>query len=246
VVLFEADDRLGGHLAIAAAAPNRSGWRSLLDFYAGAVDRAGNVEVRLTTSADPELLEEFDHVVLAIGAEEVLPDAPGIERALSSSRFIAERPGPSTPGNLVIVDDGFGWWPCASAIETGIAAGWPGIIVLTPGTGFGARLPPEGHVQLIARLRGAPLEIRPLSAVELIDPGSVTVRNVVSGRVAELPADLVVVVGERRALAPDRLLPVRPGVYAIGDMIAPRRVQHAIAEGSAVARQLSLRGCTES
>jgi 2,4-dienoyl-CoA reductase-like NADH-dependent reductase (Old Yellow Enzyme family) len=252
VVLFDQRDRLGGHLTVAGTAPNRSGWQSLLDYYAGAVERAGNVELRLETAAGHDLLQGFDRIVLAIGSEEVLPDLPGIDRVVSSSQFIARGPRSPAAAELVIVDDGFGWWPCASAVETGIAAGWESITVLTPAASFGARLPAEGHVQLLARLRGAPVEIRPLMGVESIAATSVIARNVVSGRTVELSADLVVVVGERRARAWDPLVPTLasaptqsgPSVHVIGDAVVPRRVHHAIAEGRAAARQVT--GCTAS
>ena len=46
VVLFEAAERIGGQLAIAAAAPHRTGWAPLLDFYAHGLAAAG-VDLRL-------------------------------------------------------------------------------------------------------------------------------------------------------------------------------------------------------
>jgi 2,4-dienoyl-CoA reductase-like NADH-dependent reductase (Old Yellow Enzyme family) len=239
VVLFDEGERLGGHLRIATSAPNRRGWQSLLDFYERAIDRAANVEVHLETTADRDLLAEFDHVVAAIGSHEVLPEVPGVEHALDSSRFIGQRSASSADEALVILDDGFGWWPCASAVETAVAAGWQRITVLTPAASFGGRLPPEGHVQLMARLRGAPLEIRPVTGVASITPTSVTARNMLSGQTTELPADLVVVVGERRARAWEPLVPDGPGVHVIGDAAVPRRVHHAIGEGRATARLLS-------
>jgi 2,4-dienoyl-CoA reductase (NADPH2) len=235
VVVFEEGDRPGGHLTVATAAPNRRGWQSLLDFYAVMIDRADNIELRLHTTADRESLAGFDHVIVAVGSEEVTPELPGVERALDSGRFIVRPPLPTDGGAVVIVDDGFGWWPCASAVETAVAGGWDGITVLTPATSFGARLPPEGHVQLMARLRGAPLEIRPLTGVATIAADSVITRNVVSGRSAELAADVVVVVGERRARAWDTLVPDGPTVQVVGDAVVPRRVHHAIAEGRAAA-----------
>ena len=70
VVLFEAADHIGGQLAIAAAAPNRSGWAPLLDFYERGLRREG-VELRLGTPAPA--LDAFDAVVLATGAEEIVP-----------------------------------------------------------------------------------------------------------------------------------------------------------------------------
>jgi 2,4-dienoyl-CoA reductase-like NADH-dependent reductase (Old Yellow Enzyme family) len=237
VVLFDECARVGGHLAIAAAAPNRAGWRSLLDYYKSSIERADNVEVRLETAASPDVLVGFDDVVVATGSDEVLADLPGISRALRSSQFIGQGGG-SGGSDLVIVDDGFGWWPCASAVETAIAAGWECITVLTPSDAFGARLPLEGHVQLLARLRGAPIQIRPLTSLTSIEPTSVTIRNVMSGTVGELPADAVVVVGERRARGWRQIVPPEPGVQVIGDAVVPRRVHHAIAEGRAAAGQL--------
>jgi 2,4-dienoyl-CoA reductase (NADPH2) len=60
-----------------------------------------------------------------------------------------------------------------------------------------------------------------------------------SGRTAELVADLVVVVGERRARAWETLVPDGPSVHVVGDAIVPRRVHHAIAEGRAAARAVN-------
>ena len=97
---------------------------------------------------------------------------------------------------------------------------------------------PEGHVQLMARLHGAPVEIRPLTTVASIDGTALTTRNVLSGKTAELPADLVVVVGERRARAWEHLVPAGPAVQVIGDAVVPRRVHHAVAEGRAAAQQM--------
>ncbi len=92
VALFDERDRPGGHLVIATSAPNRHGWQALLDYYQCAVDGADNIEVRFQTAAGPDLLAEFDHVVVAIGSDEVLPDLPGVDRAMSSSQFIANGP----------------------------------------------------------------------------------------------------------------------------------------------------------
>jgi 2,4-dienoyl-CoA reductase (NADPH2) len=140
--------------------------------------------------------------------------------------------------SLVVVDDGFGWWPCASAVETGIASGFASITVLTPGAAFGASLPPEGHVQLMRRLQGAPLEVRPLMAMEAIGATSMTARTVISGAAEAFPADVLVVVGERRPLAWEQLVPDGPAVQVIGDAVVPRRVQHAVSEGRAAAARL--------
>jgi len=139
VVLFEEREAIGGELAIAAAAPNRSGWQALLDFHGAHLE---DVDLRLGEAATAADLEAFDEVVLAIGSTEVAPQLPGIEHASTSSQALrAGAAGLDGAAELLIVDDGFGWWPCASAVELGVAAGCSAITVVTPGAAFGAALP---------------------------------------------------------------------------------------------------------
>jgi 2,4-dienoyl-CoA reductase (NADPH2) len=239
VVLFDRGPGLGGELAVAAAAPNRPGWSALLDFYASALERADDVELRLGNAAARHDLEGFDEVVLAVGSDEVLPAVPGIERAVASSGAIAAGAGAlAGRSRLVIVDDGFGWWPCASAVELGIQAGFEVITVVTPGAAFGATLPPEGRVQLLVRLRGAPLEVRPFTALDALGDGQATLRNLMSGATDTVAADSVIVVGERVARDWSALVPAGATTRVIGDALVPRKVMHAVSEGRAVARAI--------
>jgi 2,4-dienoyl-CoA reductase-like NADH-dependent reductase (Old Yellow Enzyme family) len=233
VVLFDAGEAIGGRLAVAAAAPHRHGWRALLDFYA---HRLAGVELRLGTAVDADDLAGFDDVVLAIGATEVLPAVPGIERALPSSEAIGQR---LSGRSLLVVDDGFGWWPCASAVEVGVRAGFESIRVATPGPAFGASLPPEGRVQLLARLRGAPLDIRPFTALTALGDRSAVLTNTLSGAAERVSADTVIVVGERVARDWKALLPPTGTVRVVGDALVPRKASHAISEGRAAAEAIA-------
>jgi 2,4-dienoyl-CoA reductase (NADPH2) len=240
IVLFDGREAIGGEVAVAAAAPHRHGWRALLEFYEAALTDATDVSVRLGKRVDSSELERFDHVVIAAGSDEIAPTVPGIERALLSSEAIAggvERIGAGS--EVLIVDDGFGSWRCASAVELTIAAGARRITVATPSAAFGTSLPAEGRAQLLPRLRGAPLELRLFTALEAIGDGSAQLRNVMSGEIDTVLADTVIAVGERRPRDWHPLVPERATVYVIGDAIVPRRVQNAIGEGRAVADALS-------
>ena len=245
VSLFDERDAIGGQLAIAAAAPNRSGWRRLLDFYGAALDAAEDVTVELGRRVGADDLDGFDDVVLAVGSTEELPELRGIERALPASKAIAlGADAPAGGGALLVVDDGFGWWPCASAVELGIRAGFKAITVATPGAAFGATLPPEGRVQLLARLRGAPLTVRPFTALAAVGERSAELHNTMAGTTEEVAADTVIVVGERRARDWSSLVPAGASVRVIGDALVPRKVAHAISEGRAVAEALVPEGAT--
>ena len=233
VVLFDEREAIGGQLAVAAAAPHRRGWRALLDFYVHALD---GVQLRLGAPVGADDLAGFDEVVLAIGSREVLPAVPGIARALPSSEAIGRR---LSGRRLLVVDDGFGGWPCASAVELGVRDGFERITVATPAAAFGASLPAEGRVQLLARLRGAPLDVRPFTALDALDEGAATLRNTLSGTAETVPADTVVVVGERVARDWRALVPGTAGVRVIGDALVPRKASHAIAEGREAAEALT-------
>jgi 2,4-dienoyl-CoA reductase (NADPH2) len=174
--------------------------------------------------------------VIAIGSSELLPDLPGIGRALPSSSAIGRR---LSGRSLLVVDDGFGWWPCASAIEEGVRAGFETITVATPGAAFVASLPPEGRVQLLARLRGAPLQVRPLTALDSLADGTALLRNTMSGTGESVRADTVIVVGERVARDWSALVPGAGTVRVIGDALVPRKASHAIAEGRAAGESIA-------
>jgi 2,4-dienoyl-CoA reductase (NADPH2) len=238
IVLFDERVTIGGQLATAATAPHRRGWQSLLDFYGSALEAAPDLAVRLGVRATAADLDGFEEVVIAAGGDEVLPSLPGIERAMSATDAI--RTGTIARGStLLIVDDGFGSWWGASAVELGIRAGAELITVLTPGAAFFSALPPEGRVQLLARLRGAPLTLRPATGLEAITDGGAELRNLMSGRTEMIDADTVIVVGERRSRDWSSLVPASATVQVIGDALVPRRVAHAISEGRAAAEAIS-------
>jgi 2,4-dienoyl-CoA reductase-like NADH-dependent reductase (Old Yellow Enzyme family) len=218
VTVYERADRLGGALALAAAAPHRRGWQRLLDYYGNGLARHG-VELLLGTEPDATTLAEYDAIVVATGSDELAhPQLPG---ALTVSQALAAGPDALAGiAHLVVVDDGFGWWPGVSAIELGVAAGAGAITVVTPGTAFAAGIPPESRAQLLPRLRGVRLTIRPLT----------------TATDGALDADAVIAVGERVPRAHD--VPEGLPAIVVGDAIVPRRVAHAIAEGRAAARRL--------
>ncbi|WP_262703154.1 MULTISPECIES: FAD-dependent oxidoreductase [Streptomyces] len=247
VVLYEAADRLGGQLATAALAPHRTGWAALLGFYERGLYAAG-VDVRLGRTVEPgaeleglegrEGLEGFDAVVLATGAEEI---SPLLETGAMASSVALARGVPSLAGaaHVLVADDGFGWWPGCDVVELAVAAGVPRITFVTPGTAFAGAIPPESRVQLLERLSGAcELDILPLCTATGIGPeGGVTVAHRASGGTTTVPADRVVVVGERRPrTALDCAVPL---VLTIGDAVVPRRVAHAIAEGREAAVRIA-------
>jgi 2,4-dienoyl-CoA reductase (NADPH2) len=197
------------------------------------------VDVRVPAEPSADDLADAEEIVLATGSEETLPEIPGAERALTVSQLLdAGAPRLADVERLVVVDDGFGWWPGVSAVELGIHAGVRAITMLTPSGAFAVGIPHESRIQLLQRLQGARLQTTSFLAPAAVEAEGLAVTHRFAGDREVVPADLVVFVGERRAVRPN--LPSRESarVQAIGDTIVPRRVGHAIAEGRAAAETI--------
>ncbi|UUP19980.1 NADPH-dependent 2,4-dienoyl-CoA reductase [Nitratireductor thuwali] len=78
VTLFEAENRLGGQLNLARAAPGKHEFDETLRYYTAQMDRHG-VTLRLGCRATADDLAGFDHVVIASGVTPRIPDIPGID-----------------------------------------------------------------------------------------------------------------------------------------------------------------------
>jgi 2,4-dienoyl-CoA reductase (NADPH2) len=236
VTVWDASPTIGGGLALAGSGPHRTGWLRLIDFYRSML--AGRVEWRLGETATPADLAGFGAVIAAIGSTE---DEPAGLGAWSSSAAIAAGPAAfQACGSVVVVDDGFGWWPSVSSVELLVEAGVCEITLVTPGTAFATGIPPESRTQLLPRLAGARITIRPLHTLLAVADGAVEIAA--TGCDPErIAADAVIVVGERRPRDWRALVGDASGL-AIGDAVVPRRVAHAIAEGREAARMILTAG----
>jgi 2,4-dienoyl-CoA reductase-like NADH-dependent reductase (Old Yellow Enzyme family) len=237
VTIFEARERLGGQLAAAASAPHRGGWRRLLDFYRAQLDAADAVEVRLGTPLAEGALDGYAELILAIGASEADPTGD-LAGGVSAEAALEGPDSIPTGGEVVIVDDGFGWWQAVNAVELAKAGGASKVTVLTPGGSFAAGIPAESRIQLMPRLKGLQLETKSFALAESFADGTLRSRHRFTDAEESIPADLLIVVGERRPRSPDFIPPAGLGVRAIGDCVTPREVAQALAEGRAVTASL--------
>jgi 2,4-dienoyl-CoA reductase (NADPH2) len=238
VTIFDAAGNVGGALAVAASAPNRGGWRRIVDFHRAGIE-SELVELRLGQRPAADDLAPFAEIVLATGAEETLPELDGADGVRTASAAIAAGAAALAGAErVVVVDDGFGWWPGVSAVELALQAGAGRVAVLTPSGAFASGIPAESRIQLFPRLQGARLETRSFLVPVAFDGEGVVARHRLSGEEERVPADAVVVVGERKPVFLAAELPAAANVQAIGDAVVPRRVAHAMAEGRAAAEAI--------
>ena len=94
-------------------------------------------------------------------------------------------------------------------------------------------------MQLLERLRGAPLEVRPFTALDASARTARCCGTRCPGAAERVAADTVIVVGERVARDWSALVPDAGTVRVIGDALVPRKASHAIAEGRAAAEAIA-------
>ena len=191
VEVFDEQTAIGGQLLTAANSPHRSGWLRLLEYYRRTLD---GVPIHLGRRIGPEDLTAFDEVVVAVGAEERSSDPQAGTTSTTALRGGIE--GLAGNSSVLVVDDGSNGWPTVSLVELAVSAGCR-VTVCTPASGFGAGIPAEPRAQLLRRLRGADVEVLPLTVLTEAGAGAATVRNVLSERQQTIEVDRTIVVGER-------------------------------------------------
>ena len=249
VVLFERERQLGGQVALAALAPHRAEIDGVVGFRADELERLG-VRVHLGVEAGIEQIraEAPDAMVVATGSRlqqpgfEIDPDANVVDVPTLLRRGPA---GLAGIRHAVVVDDGSGFWNTYSSAEFLAGNGVQVAVVIGGGTVAGS-IPFESVPPLLARLRGASVDLRILTAVASVDPGEVTVYDPYrlaarrGFQESTLRADLTVLVGP--TAGDDRLVGELDGlvgeVHAIGDCVSPRRITHAVLEGHRIGRRL--------
>lgn len=103
VVLFEADDDIGGQLNLARRIPGKNEFNELLRYFRRHLEK-GYVDVRVRTRANPALIEaeSFDRVVVATGIVPRKPSIPGIEHPKVMS-YVDVILGRAVPGRRVAI-----------------------------------------------------------------------------------------------------------------------------------------------
>ena len=226
VILYEQEERLGGQIALAGAAPGHAELAaSLLQNYERLLE---GVEVRLAEVAEPP---DADAVVLATGARPYEPELVlnGIEKLQAWDVLAGSRP----EGKAVVVAD---WGGDASGLDAAELLAGEGyeVVLATGSAAFGETLHQYQRNLYAARLYRAGVEI--VHHVELTGAadGRASFRNVFAPELETvLDADVLVLALGR---VPMRDLVV-PGAEEAGDRLAPRSLEEAILEGTLAARR---------
>ena len=255
VVLFEREQRLGGHLNLLMGLPTRKEWGVAIDNLVRAMDAAG-VDVRLGVDATPDLIERErpDAVVVATGARwdcdgrsQYRPGQPRlagteqenvIDVGTATARALADA---GTLGRRVVILEETGYYLPLGLAEILAQAG-AAVEVVTPRAMVGEDTARTLDLSFVMpRLTEAGVVCSAHTNVERIEGGTVHVRSVWGGEPRAIEGVDTVVVSMLRS--PDdalyRALDGRiAALHRVGDALAPRRPIQLMYDGEELGRAL--------
>jgi 2,4-dienoyl-CoA reductase-like NADH-dependent reductase (Old Yellow Enzyme family)/thioredoxin reductase len=231
VSIWEREDRLGGKLEVAGLAPSKREVLRFRDFQSRRLGEMG-VDIHLGAEVTPETVaaEAPDAVVVATGAEPLIPPIPGIGSAIvhDAQRFLRDEL-PVAAGDRVVVVGGSATG-CESAEHlVGLGADVT-MLEMRPSVGAGIEAITRRHLVRELKRRGVRIVTR--AKVVMIEPDAVLYEDADGERQA-VPADVVALalgwrpVGNRLA---DELRDVE--VVVLGDASRPADFVHAINTGA--------------
>jgi 2,4-dienoyl-CoA reductase-like NADH-dependent reductase (Old Yellow Enzyme family)/pyruvate/2-oxoglutarate dehydrogenase complex dihydrolipoamide dehydrogenase (E3) component len=243
VTLYERDDRLGGRFREAVQVPYKEEFADLIRYQQVQLQRTG-VEVHLNATVTPETVsaEEPDAVVVATGAQPIVPPFPGLKetRWMTAYDLLDGRAEVSTPTAFIV---GAG----TTGMETAEYLAGRGIrcMVVKRRPEVGGKLDPLARSLLLRRLESLGVDVR--TGVEVVrfetdEQGQTTVvarpwPHQEGAPELRFPAETVIIgMGLRADHSLADALADRPDVYTIGDCVEPREVLHAVYEGFEVGR----------
>lgn len=105
VEIFEASDKLGGHMILAGMPPKKESVHRALDWFTGEIERR-SIPVTYNTKVTAEALAQagYDAVVIATGAKSAVPPIKGIESAVDACEALEKRI--NFKGKVVIIGGG--------------------------------------------------------------------------------------------------------------------------------------------
>jgi 2,4-dienoyl-CoA reductase-like NADH-dependent reductase (Old Yellow Enzyme family)/thioredoxin reductase len=239
VTLVEREAVLGGVLGVLGGDAHRPELQHFRRHLEDEVARAG-VDVHLGVEVTPDLILDLspDDVVVAAGADEMVPDLPGAKLSHVVTALAVLRGEARLTGHVAVIGGLEDHLPPLVVSDVVAGAGHP-VTLLTEQVSEGEAVEAATRYALLRRLRTKGVETRRLSALAAVRPGSLVVRDTLTNAEDTLDGiDTVVLACGRRprsALADQLQACHRPAPFAVhlvGDCLAPRRFLHAMMDAT--------------
>ncbi|HUJ68459.1 MAG TPA: FAD-dependent oxidoreductase [Syntrophorhabdales bacterium] len=235
VVLLEKSERLGGNVALGAGLEIKADMKRYLSWLTAQAQKAAGVTIRMNTEGTPENVrrEIPDAVVVAVGADPIIPRIPGVDRPHVVWAGDVHM-GKAKVGDTVVVAGGG-----STGAETAVQMAKDGkkavIVEMLPLTTVIAGWP-RGLSDMVEKYG---VQFFTETKVEEVSATGVIVVDKRWNRF-EIPADTVILsLGfTARARVVDALKEAFPEVHVAGDCLKPRSIKEAVHDGFNVAVEL--------
>lgn len=240
VTLYEKNSELGGQVLIAAKASTRHELLGIIRWLSRQVQELG-VGMHLNTEVTPELMarENPDAVIVATGSIPHCLSLPGAtEQNLVDHRsaLLGEAP----IGQRVVVLDGTGDTAATSTAEF-LAEQGKQVYILAKGYQVGENIDVNTRPLVYRSLLEKGITMMPFTWIRSISGKDVVAYNTYIAK-ESIIENIDTVVHALSAVADNQLYKLLKGkmkeLHAIGDCVAPRRIESAIYEGSKIGREL--------
>lgn len=238
VVLFEKEKELGGALRMAASPSFKGDMKRFLDWMVRKTSNS-SAQIRLATEAalDSIVEEAPDILILAVGAEPIIPDIPGIKGPNVCWAGDVDT-GKAETGNTVIVA-GAGLTGCETALHLAMQSKNVTVVDMIPETEIAGDTGFAGRIALIDLLRENAVEFKTeVKLEEISEKGAIIIDK--NWNRFEIEADTVVLSMGVQPLdkTVDRLKDAAREVHVIGDCAKSRNIMAAIHDGFNVTAEI--------
>lgn len=238
VILFEKMAELGGQLVHIAKEYYKEDIKRYLKYLRKQIDKA-DIQMRLGEEATREKVTALkpDSIIIAVGAEEVMPPIPGIDKTCVMLGTEAIEHEEKIGNRIVII--GGGTIGAEIGLEQALIHKKDVTIIE-----MGKELAPQGNmlykIALNQKIKQADtLNVKLESTCQEINDDKVIIRDN-KNQSYELSVDTVIVctgVRSRSSIA-EEFYGITPEVAEIGDCMKPRKIMEAVFEGQAIALNL--------
>ena len=187
VSLFEKAGKLGGTVNLAAVPPNKDMLREFIETQEAELKQCGvNVCLNSEVTAEQLKADGFEAVFLAVGGKPIVPDLPGIDKAVTAEDVLSGRT-PVSGENIVVIGGG------VTGLETAeTLAKDRKVTVVEMLAKVGGNLYPSVTMHLVQEIMKTGGVIAKEKALTEVGDGFVMVKDMQSGEVTKVPADCVV------------------------------------------------------
>jgi hypothetical protein len=243
VIAFGAGTTLGGKTRLLTALPGGEGLSSIYDYQALAAKKAGvRLELGVRATLDDVRALAPDSVIAACGAMMRWPDGwpdswreegivPDLRKCIADCLAFTARQG----GSAVLFDMDATEGTYASALL--LRRLFDRVVLVTPRDRLAEDVPLVNRLGMLRRFAEQGIESMPLGNIDAcssLEDGRVSVRNVYTGALTEIPDVVLLTYATPRAPELARIAALEsafPDIHVIGDAYAPGSTMAATAHG---------------